>query len=131
VGRELEATLDLLYVDEGTERMYELRDPAVTAVLDREQMSIQDMLDQQLRRLRDSLPEDVRGEALLRRGRATDEILQLARGRDAVLIGTHGRRGGRTCSWARWPSRWSAARPCRCWCCRCADADMPPRTTPR
>jgi nucleotide-binding universal stress UspA family protein len=93
VGRELEATLDLLYVDEGTERMYELRDPAVTAVLDREQMSIQDMLDQQLRRLRDSLPEDVRGEALLQRGRATDEILQLARGRDAVLIGTHGRRG--------------------------------------
>jgi nucleotide-binding universal stress UspA family protein len=36
---------------------------------------------------------EVRGEAVLRTGRAAAEIVDAARERDAVMIATHGRRG--------------------------------------
>lgn len=92
-AERLSATLDVLYVDEHAYNVYLVQDPAIRTVLDREWGKIQDEQKQRLKDLVATLPEAVRGEALLVNGRASEEILTAASQRDAVIIATHGRRG--------------------------------------
>ncbi|MEQ1563997.1 MAG: universal stress protein [Myxococcota bacterium] len=89
----LGATLDLLYVDEHAYNVYLVQDPAVRTVLDREWTRIREQQHHKLRALLDTLPEAMRGEASVLTGRAADEIVAAAKGKDLVMICTHGRKG--------------------------------------
>ncbi|MEQ1506212.1 MAG: universal stress protein [Myxococcota bacterium] len=92
-AERLSATVDLLYVDEHSYNVYLVQDPAVRTVLDREWAKIRDHQHARLQKLRDELPEALRGEAVVRTGRASDEIIAASENRDAILIATHGRTG--------------------------------------
>lgn len=88
-AQPLGATLDLIYVDD----LHLVQDPEVRTLLDRERQRINDTQRARLEQLRLSIPEEIRGEALYRAGWVPGEIVEAARGYDAVLISTHGRRG--------------------------------------
>lgn len=92
-AERLGARLDLAYVDEYRYNLYLVQDPAVRTVLDDQWSHIRDDNHRRLEQLRDALPEAIRGEALYLTGRATDELIEAAKGRDALLIATHGRSG--------------------------------------
>ena len=92
-AERLGAKLDLVYVDEHSYNAYLVQDPAVRTVLDREWEKIREQQRTRLGLLRDRLPESVRGDALVRTGRAADEVVDAGSERDAILIATHGRRG--------------------------------------
>lgn len=92
-AERLGARLDLVYVDEHAYDAYLVQDPAVHAILDREWRKIRLNQEERLRGVLDTLPETMRGEAWVRTGRASDEIVEAGKDRDAVLIGTHGRKG--------------------------------------
>jgi nucleotide-binding universal stress UspA family protein len=88
-ARRLGGILDLIYVDD----VYLVQDPAIRSVLVAQWTQIRKEQDQRLAGLLATLPEDLRGEILYRSGSAPDEIAAAAKGRDLVLISTHGRRG--------------------------------------
>lgn len=92
-AERLGAKLDLVYVDEHSYNVYLVQDPAVRTVLDREWAKIREQQKAKIEGLRGLLPEPLRGEAVVRTGRASEEIAEVAKGADAVLIATHGRRG--------------------------------------
>lgn len=89
----LGAKLDLLYVDEHAYNVYLVQDPAVRTVLDREWTRIREHQHEKLRVLMGQVPEVTRGEAIVLTGRASDEIVEAAKTRDALLLATHGRKG--------------------------------------
>jgi nucleotide-binding universal stress UspA family protein len=92
-AERLSATLDVVYVDEHSYNAYLVQDPSIQTVLEREWGKIREHQLQRLHELVNSLPEGIRGEALLVTGRASEEIVAAAAGRDALLMATHGRRG--------------------------------------
>lgn len=92
-AERLGATLDLVYVDEHSYNVYLVQDPAVRTVLDREWAKIREQQQARIGALRDRLPPNVRGEATVRTGRASDELTDASKGYDALLISTHGRTG--------------------------------------
>lgn len=92
-GGRLAAKLDLVYVDEHSYGANLIQDPAVRVMYEREWRKVREHLEERLRAVREGLPEEMRGEAFVRTGRAFEEIVDAAKDRDAVLIGTHGRRG--------------------------------------
>ena len=87
------ATLALAYVDEYQYNLYLVEDPSVRAVLDEQWARVHARAEARLRALVDALPADVRGEALFLHGRAAETIVEVGQSRDAILIGTHGRKG--------------------------------------
>lgn len=87
------AVLDIATVDEYQYNLYLVQDPAVRTVLDGQWTEIHDQMRQRLDAIVDALPEPVRGHALFLSGRASDQIVAAGASRDAILIGTHGRRG--------------------------------------
>jgi nucleotide-binding universal stress UspA family protein len=89
----LSARLDLLYVDEHAYNTYLVQDPSVRTVLDREWTRIREQQHDKLRKLMETVPEPMRGDAAVLTGRASDEIVEAAKTRDALLIATHGRKG--------------------------------------
>ena len=89
----MSATLDLAYVDEYQYNAYLVEDPAVRAVLDAQWVKIHDQSRERLEALQQRVPDGIRGHALFLSGRAPDEIVTAGNERDAILIGTHGRRG--------------------------------------
>lgn len=92
-ARRLNATLDLIYVAEEPLGASMVRDPAVRTVIGEEWGRIQKEQLDAMRALQDSLPPELRGGLLVRTGQPAYEIVEAARDRDAVLVGTHGRRG--------------------------------------
>lgn len=88
-AKRLGAQLDLAYVDD----VYLVQDPEIRALLDQQWPKVRERQNERLQALRASLPPESQGELLYLSGRAPDEIVAAARGRDAVLVGTHGRRG--------------------------------------
>lgn len=88
-ARRLGAVIDLVYVDD----VYLVQDPEIRALLDKEWPKVWAVHEKKLKELQQQLPSEVRGEALFRTGQAPVEITEAAKDRDAVLIGTHGRRG--------------------------------------
>jgi universal stress protein A len=92
-AERLSATLDVLYADEHAYNVYLVQDPSVRTVLDREWARIRETHDTRLAGLVASLPEAVRGRAVMVAGRATEAIVETAAGYDALVIATHGRKG--------------------------------------
>lgn len=89
----LDAKVDLVHVDEYSYGAHLLQDPTIRAAYDHEWRKVRKNQEQRLHAVRDALPECLRGEAFVRTGRAHEEIVDAAKDRDGVLIGTHGRRG--------------------------------------
>jgi nucleotide-binding universal stress UspA family protein len=87
--RRLGAVLDLVYVDD----LHLMRNPELLTLLDREWAKVQAAEKERLQKLHETVPPELRGEALFRTGWVAEEIVDAAKGRAAVLIGTHGRRG--------------------------------------
>ena len=92
-ARPLGAKLDVAYVDEYRYNLYLVQDPSVRTVLDEQWAKIKDDNEARLRRLTESLPEEVRGQALYLSGRAAAEIVQAGNEHDGIVIFTHGRKG--------------------------------------
>jgi nucleotide-binding universal stress UspA family protein len=92
-ARRFGATLDLVYVDEHAYNALLVQDAAIRTLYEREWARVRDGQQARLETLQASLPDDLRGRIHIRSGRAHEEIASAARDHDAVLIGTHGRRG--------------------------------------
>jgi nucleotide-binding universal stress UspA family protein len=97
IGRQwaerLSARLDVAYVDQHSYDVYLVQDPSVRTLIDREWTQIRESERHRLGALVASLPEQVRGEAVILLGRAAEQIVEAGATRDAILIATHGRRG--------------------------------------
>jgi nucleotide-binding universal stress UspA family protein len=92
-AERLSATLDLAFVDEYQYNLYLVDDPGVRSVLDEQWSRVHDEAKAKLDALVATVPESVRGEARFLEGRAAEEIVEAGRTADAILIGTHGRKG--------------------------------------
>jgi nucleotide-binding universal stress UspA family protein len=88
-ARRLDGVLDLVYVDD----VYLVQDPAIRSVLVAQWAQIRKEQDARLAQLLGSLPAELRGEVFYRSGTASEEVAEVAKGHDLVLISTHGRRG--------------------------------------
>jgi nucleotide-binding universal stress UspA family protein len=87
------AKVDVVYVDEHSFDVFLMQDMAVRTALTHEWEKLRSVQEGRLAALLERIPEGMRGEAVFRSGRAADEIAAAAEGRDAVFVGTHGRRG--------------------------------------
>jgi nucleotide-binding universal stress UspA family protein len=92
-AQRMQATLDLLFVDEYQYNLYLVDDPAVRTVLDEQWSKVHDEAQARLHALVAAVPEAIRGEALFVSGQAPHEVVQAGATHDAILIGTHGRTG--------------------------------------
>lgn len=92
-AERLSATLDLAFVDEYQYNLYLVDDPGVRAVLDEQWERVHQEAQAKLDRLVALVPEPVRGQARFLTGRAAEQIVEASDDADAILIGTHGRRG--------------------------------------
>lgn len=88
-AQRLNGVLNLVYVDD----VYLVQDPAIRSVLVAQWTQIRKEQDARLARLLGSLPAEQRGEIFYRSGTAAEEVAEVAKGHDLVLISTHGRRG--------------------------------------
>lgn len=87
------ATLDLVHV-EGARYAYEfITDPYVRDLMAAEAAKMRTEDQKKLNELLERLPSELRGQARLLPGRPVPVITDEAKGYDAVLIGTHGRKG--------------------------------------
>ena len=86
-------SLDLIYVDEYRYNTYLVADPAVQAVLDDQWQRIQEENEARLAELVSTLPDPIRGRGVYKVGRAHQQVLEVCPHYDAIMIGTHGRRG--------------------------------------
>lgn len=89
----LDATLDLLFVEEEPIGLGYVQDPAARQILLREWDNRQGLDRDRLEALQARLPEARRGTILMSTGRPADVIVESARDHDAILIATHGRTG--------------------------------------
>lgn len=87
------AVLDVATVDEYIYNLYLVDDPAVRTVLDGQWKQVQEHAEGRLAELHGMIPAAQRGQALYLTGRAAEEVVATGNGYDAILIGTHGRRG--------------------------------------
>ncbi len=92
-AERLSATLDLAFVDEYQYNLYLVDDPGVRGVLDEQWSRVHLEAKAKLDALMGMVPEAVRGEARFLEGRAAEQIVEAGSGADAILIGTHGRKG--------------------------------------
>lgn len=92
-SHRLGAILDLAWVDEHTYSALLIRDPAVRVIYDREWATVRHRQEERLRTLLARVPELHRGRSDVHTGRAPEELVSAAKGHDAILLRTHGRRG--------------------------------------
>jgi nucleotide-binding universal stress UspA family protein len=89
----LDATLDLLWVDDTPAGAAFVTDPAIAAVVTREAERHQRQHRDHLDALLAGLPRSARGEALVATGDPAEAVAELASGHDVLLVATHGRQG--------------------------------------
>jgi len=88
-----EARVDLAFVDErGTTADY-LQDDDLRRMVLQEWDAYRVRYDVQLKMLQMRIPEKLRGERLVERGKPAERLLAMAPNYDALVLGTHGRRG--------------------------------------
>jgi universal stress protein A len=92
-AERLNATLDLLFVDEYLYDTFLTPDPAVRATLTGQWDQIRITQATRLNELLEQVPEAHRGEAHHPTGPAAQTITEVGKDYDAILIGTHGRTG--------------------------------------
>lgn len=94
-ARTLDATLDVAYVDEYDHYTYAMSEAALQPVLDKQWVKVREDNKARLDALVASIPEAHRGKSLMLFGRAYAEIASVCEAgeHDAVVVGTHGRRG--------------------------------------
>ena len=81
------------FVNAVSERIPTIRDPAVAARAEREWLAGRQGLVDQLRALMALIPEETRGDCLLRRGDPEGVLVQLSREHDLLAMGNRGRTG--------------------------------------
>jgi len=91
---QMDATLDLLYIEPVAYLVGYISDPSVAHMLELETQALhkahKDRLDEWL----ESLPEAIRGKVVIEQGGATELlIVEAASSYDMLFIGTHGRTG--------------------------------------
>ena len=92
-AERLSAILDLVFVDEFKSNLYLVNEEGVRSVLDEHWERVNDDAKARLDRLAASVPEAVRGEARFLSGHAAETVVEAGKSYDAILIGTHGRKG--------------------------------------
>lgn len=92
-GAKLGATVDLLYVDDTPDAAVFVGDPHVRAIVVEERTKLLDRHRDQTRALLDQLPAAQRGVARVEVGIPSDTVVELAKGYDALVVATHGRKG--------------------------------------
>lgn len=92
-AERLGGKVDLAFVETPLVVIPFATDPVMAAALSAESQQhtqgLRDRLDLEIA----TLPEAIRGNAIYRKGQPVEELLGLSPGYDAVLIGTHGRKG--------------------------------------
>lgn len=89
----MNATLDLVFVDEYVYDPVLVEDPSVRVTLTEQWAKVRDHQRQRLDALMLSIPVEQRGAAFHQTGRAASAIAETGAEHDAILIGTHGRKG--------------------------------------
>ncbi len=89
----LDATLDLIFVDEYVYDPVLVEDASVRATLTEQWAKVRDHQRQRLDALVLTIPEAHRGEGWHLAGRGAHTIVEAGRNHDAILVGTHGRTG--------------------------------------
>jgi len=89
----LNATLDLVFVDEYVYDPVLVEDASVRATLTEQWAKVRDHQRQRLDALLLTIPEAQRGEGWHLAGRGAHTIVDAGRNHDAILVGTHGRTG--------------------------------------
>lgn len=89
----LDATVDLVYVDEFRSQQPYIRDPTLQTIVQLEWDRLKQDDEAELQRLLELLPEARRGAYHLRTGGAARGVVEMAPGYDVVLVATHGRTG--------------------------------------
>jgi len=92
-AERLDATLDLVFVDEYVYDPILVEDATVRATLTEQWAKVREHQRQRLDALRRAIPEARRGEAWHLAGRGAPTIVEAGRDHDAILVGTHGRTG--------------------------------------
>ena len=92
-AERLDATVDLVYVDEFRTQQPYIRDPNLQTMIQLEWDRLVKEDQAELQRLLDLLPEARRGAYHLRTGGAAQGVVEIAGGYDAILVATHGRTG--------------------------------------
>ena len=88
-----DARVDLAFVDErGTTADY-LQDDDLRRMVLQEWDAYRVRYDVQLKMLQMRIPEGLRGERLVERGKPAERLLSMAPTYDAIVLGTHGRQG--------------------------------------
>jgi nucleotide-binding universal stress UspA family protein len=88
-----DATLDVGFVDQFQHGAALVRDPQILEVVMRQWEAIRKKDEEALAALVASIPERHRGQTVYLSGRAADELVAAARGYDAIVVATHGRKG--------------------------------------
>jgi universal stress protein A len=89
----LDATLDVVWVDDTPAGSAFVTDPALAAVVARESDRHRHHHEERLHALVRELPRGVAGAAIVATGDAAEAIVELAPAYDVVLVATHGRQG--------------------------------------
>jgi len=92
-AQRLGGKLSLTFVDEYEYSAHLIRDPAIRTVVVQQWDQIGATNQAELKRLLDLIPEPTRGAPVYLRGRAAEMVCEAAKGYDALLVATHGRRG--------------------------------------
>jgi len=92
-AERLDATLDLVFVDEYVYDPVLVEDVNIRATLTEQWAKVREHQRHRLEALRMSIPEAHRGEAWHLSGRGAPTIIEAAKDHDAIVVGTHGRTG--------------------------------------
>ncbi len=92
-ARRTEATLDLAHVGTSAWALGTAADPEVRRLLERELTRARQAEKGRLRALLDEVPAELRGEPLLLEGPPVQALVEASEDHDALLVGTHGRKG--------------------------------------
>ncbi len=92
-AQRLGGSLSLTFVDEYEYSAHLIRDPAIRTVVVQQWDQIGATNQAELHRLMELVPKDMRGAPVYLRGRAAETVCETAKGYDALLVATHGRRG--------------------------------------
>jgi len=87
------ASLDLVYVDEIAALATYMADPAMTAVIVREQPRLHEARMARLNALLEGLPPTLRGQVRVLVGSPAEAVVEAAEAFDLLIVATHGRRG--------------------------------------
>lgn len=87
------ASLDLVYVDEIAALATYMADPAMTAVIVREQPRLHEARLARLNALLEGVPPALRGQVRVVVGSPAEAVVEASEGFDLLIVATHGRRG--------------------------------------